>query len=61
MFYGEHLSAQELPPQCQTCRARASVAVFDDAGRSHGCFCLRCGRTKCKTLDRLARAFKGTP
>ena len=59
MFYGEHLHAleQDLTPTCQTCDARASVEVFDASHRSHGYYCLRCGRRKLAVLQRLEAAF----
>lgn len=61
MLYGEHLHAQEEPPQCRTCGARASVEVFNAAGHSCGCFCLRCGRLTFKALQRQEkqRVVKG--
>lgn len=57
MLYGEHLHAQELPPQCQTCSARATYEVFDIEDRTHGFFCKRCGRRKLKALQHLENLF----
>lgn len=57
MLYGEHLHTEEQLPGCLTCPQPASVEVFDAAGHSRGCFCLRCGRRKLTVLKRLEAAF----
>jgi hypothetical protein len=65
MLYGEHLHTDEQtrPLPCLTCSRRASYEVFDVLGRSHGCFCWRCGRRKLAVLNHLEAAFpkKETP
>jgi hypothetical protein len=38
MFYGEHLSADEVEIKC-ACGQSATVEVLDKAGYSHGWFC----------------------
>lgn len=40
MFYGEHLSAEEIPIQCR-CGETATVEIFDVHGVSCGWFCRR--------------------
>ena len=57
MLYGAHLHVQEEPAHCLTCPRRATVEVFNAAGHSCGCFCLRCGRRKLEALQRIERLF----
>lgn len=59
MFYGEHLSAEEVPLKCG-CGVTATVEVLDKLGCSCGWFCRRCSHRKhleLRRLEKLARAI----
>jgi hypothetical protein len=57
MFYGEHLSAEEVPVKC-ACGVTATVEVFDRYKRSCGWFCRSCGHRKSKELRRQTQFAK---
>jgi hypothetical protein len=59
MFYGEHLSAEEIAVTC-ACGITASVEVLDKYGRSHGWFCRDHAhrvRKELRKQEKLARAI----
>ena len=57
MFYGEHLSAEEVPLKCG-CGVIATVEVLDKHGCSRGWFCRRCSHRKRGELRRLEKLAK---
>lgn len=57
MFYGEHLSAEEVSVQC-SCGAFAIVEIHDRFGHSCGWFCRQCSVRKRKELRRLEKLAK---
>ena len=64
MFYGEHLSADEVVVKCK-CGVSATVEVLDKQGVSCGWYCRRCSaykRDELRRLEKLARAIvRGKP
>lgn len=57
MFYGEHLSAEEIPLKC-ACGVTATMEVIDKSGQSHGWFCQRHGHKERAALRRLEKIAK---
>ena len=57
MFYGEHLSAEEVPLKCG-CGVTATVEVLDKRGCSCGWFCRRCAAGKRDALRRQEKLAK---
>jgi hypothetical protein len=55
MFYGEHLSADEVALKCK-CGQTATVEIFSKLEISQGWFCSSCGHRKHKEL-RKREAF----
>jgi hypothetical protein len=59
MFYGEHLSADEVSVRC-ACGVIASVEVVDKYKQSCGWFCRRCSyrkRAELKRQEKIAKAI----
>jgi len=59
MFYGEHLSAEEIAVKCQ-CGIAASIEVFDKYVQSHGWFCREHAhhvRKELRKREKLAKAI----
>jgi hypothetical protein len=59
VFYGEHLSADEVAVKCQ-CGIAASVEVIDRLGVSRGWFCREHAvtvRRQLRAEEKLARAI----
>jgi hypothetical protein len=57
VFYGEHLSADEVSVQC-ACGIAATVEVFDKSKISCGWFCRKCAHKKYKELRRYEQIAK---
>jgi hypothetical protein len=57
MFYGEHLSAEEIVVQCK-CGIAATIEIFDSSKISCGWFCRDCAYTKRRELRRIEKIAK---